>query len=307
VCTRNRERLLTACLASLEEQSLEREQYEVVVVDNASTDGTPALLRRWQAARDGRVAVCEPMVGLSAARNRGLAVAGGPIVAFLDDDALAAPAWAAAHLTAYRAPSLVGTGGPILLSFPEGRPSWAVEELEHWWSALDLGDDDMAFPRPHGPYGANMSVRRDAALEAGGFDPQLGRRGRSLLSSEEADLWARLWAAGDALAYRAGGVVIHQITSERLRRRWVLRRGVAQGRTNALREPPLERAALRRRVRDELSHARRSGGPPLRALASSPADRGAVLNDVSRRVGHLAAVGELALLSSRAALSRMRG
>jgi glucosyl-dolichyl phosphate glucuronosyltransferase len=307
VCTRNRARLLTACLASLEEQSLERDQYEVVVVDNASTDGTSALLRSWQAARAGCVAVREPVIGLSAARNRGLAVADGEIVAFIDDDALAAPMWAAAHLAAYRAPSLVGAGGPILLSFPDGRPPWAVHELEHWWSALDLGDDDMVFPPPHGPYGANMSVRRVAALDVGGFDARLGRRGQSLVSSEEAELWARLWAAGGVLAYCAAGVVIHQVTNERLRRRWVLRRGLAQGRTNALRESPLKGTALLRRLREELSGARETHGPPLRAIVSGPAHRGAVLNDMSRRAGHLAVIAQLAWLRSRTALFRVGG
>ena len=304
VCTRNRERLLTACLASLDEQSLERNEYEVVVVDNASTDGTPALLSRWQSVGSGRVAVREPVVGLSTARNRGLSVARGEIAAFLDDDALAVPTWAAAHLAAYREPSVVGAGGPILLSFPDGRPPWAVPELEHWWSALDLGDDDVEFPPPHGPYGANMSVRRSAALGVGGFDARLGRRGQSLLSSEEAELSARLWAAGGELAYRAGAVVIHQVTQERLRRRWVLRRGVAQGRTNALRERSLEGPALLRRMRQELSGACESHGPPMRSFTSSPAHCGAVLNDVSRRAGHLAVVAELAWLRSRAALSR---
>ena len=301
VCTRNRARLLTACLASLDEQSLERDQYEVVVVDNGSADGTPALLNRWRGAATGRVAVREPVVGLSTARNRGLAIATGEVVAFLDDDALAAPSWGAAHLAAYREPSVVGAGGPIVLSFPEGRPAWAVTELEHWWSALDLGDDDIVFPPPHGPYGANMSVRRVAGLEVGGFDAGLGRRGRSLMSSEEADLSARLWAAGGELAYRAGAVVIHQVTHERLRRRWVLRRGLAQGRTNARREASLEGRALLRHLRQELSFAHESHGPPLRALASGPAQCGAVLNDVSRRVGHLAAVAELGWLRARTA------
>jgi hypothetical protein len=215
--------------------------------------------------------------------------------------------WAAAHLAAYRAPSLVGAGGPILLSFPDGRPPWAVHELEHWWSALDLGDDDMVFPPPHGPYGANMSVRRVAALDVGVFDARFGRRGQSLVSSEEAELWARLWAAGGVLAYCAAGVVIHQVTHERLRRRWVLRRGLAQGRTNALRESPLKGTALLRRLREELSGARETHGPPLRAIVSGPAHRGAVLNDMSRRAGHLAVIAQLAWLRSRTALFRVGG
>ncbi len=120
VCTRNRARLLTACLASLDEQSLERDQYEVVVVDNGSADGTPALLNRWRGAATGRVAVREPVVGLSTARNRGLAIATGEVVAFLDDDALAAPSWGAAHLAAYREPSVSAPAARSCCRSPRG-------------------------------------------------------------------------------------------------------------------------------------------------------------------------------------------
>jgi glycosyltransferase involved in cell wall biosynthesis len=290
VCTRNRSRLLAMCLASLAEQSLDG--LEVVVVDNGSSDATAAWLPEWRDAGPHRVIVTEPVAGLSRARNRGLDSASGEVVLFLDDDALAPVSWAARHRSAYGDDRVVAVGGPIVLAFPHGRPPWAVSQLEHWWSALDHGDEPGPFPPPHGPYGTNMSVRRASALAIGGFDPALGRVGRSLLSSEEADLFERLWAAGGAVHYEPSAIIVHQVARERLRGRWLLRRGLAQGRTNARREGLLIGRQLRERCRAAAAEAFRDAASLVRLLADGPAGRGVALNDLSRRVGYLGIVAE---------------
>lgn len=283
VCTRSRADVLAACLGALREQSLDDGRLEVVVVDNGSSDATPALLAQWQRRRSHHVAVSEPVAGLSRARNRGMQVAGGDVVAFCDDDALAAPAWAAAHLDAHAAPGIGAAGGPVVLTFPDGRPAWAGRALEHWWSALDLGDERAPFPPPHGPYGTNLSVRRSVTLELGGFDVDLGRVGPSLLSSEEADLSARLWAAGHTIVWEPGAVVVHQVTAERLRRRWVLRRGMAQGRTNARRLARLPRA-------ERAAHGRQQ----LRAALGRTRRGGSGWDELSTRAGHATTAAALA-------------
>ncbi len=286
VCTRNRRDSLADCLASLEGQR--PDDLEIVVVDNGSTDGTATFLARWQAQGANRVSVEEPVAGLSRARNRGLTVAAGDIVLFLDDDAVAPAAWAAAHLAAYGDDRVVAAGGPVELEFPQGRPAWAVRELEHWWSALDHGDAPGPFPPPHGPYGTNMSVRRAAALAVGGFDVTLGRIGDSLLSSEEADLFERLWSSGGSIRYEPAARVIHRVTPDRLRVRWLLRRGWAQGRSNARRERPSPGRELRRRCRMEAAEAFRGLPVVLGDLRRGARGRGLVVNELSRRAGHLA-------------------
>ena len=286
VCTRNRRESLAACLASIGQQSLEG--LETVVIDNGSTDGTAAYLADWRGREADRVTAVEPVAGLSRARNRGLTVAAGEIVLFLDDDAVAPVGWAAAHLVAYRDERVVAAGGPVVLWFPQGRPSWAIRELEHWWSALDLGDVPGPFPPPHGPYGTNMSVRRRTALDVGGFDTALGRVGDSLLSSEEADLFQRLWETGGAIRYEPAATVIHLVTRERLRVRWLLRRGWAQGRSNARRERPLAGRELRRRCRMEAMEAFRGLPQVLSELKRGPRRFGLAVNELSRRAAHLA-------------------
>jgi glycosyltransferase involved in cell wall biosynthesis len=237
VCTHNRRAILEQCLASLETQIVEPDQLELLVVDNASNDGTSSFLDAWQSGGTNRRAVTEPRLGVVNARNTALRSSTRDVVLFVDDDGLVPPGWARAHLGVYttgdRADRVGAVGGPVGLHWPVGRPAWMTDELTQWYSALDLGDDIGPFPTVHGPYGVNMSVRRVAVLEVGGFDPTLGRRGRRLLSGEEPDLTRRLRAAGWDVIYTPAAAVVQQVLPERLDRRWLRRRSWAQGVSNA--------------------------------------------------------------------------
>jgi GT2 family glycosyltransferase len=308
VCTRNRARRLGECLVFLGDQ-VGAGDHEVIVVDNGSTDGTDAVVRAWVAADpERRRHVHEPVAGLSRARNRGVEAARGDVVLFIDDDALAPPGWVAAHVAAHgRDPAVVAAGGPVALRWPDGRPRWLAPRLEHWYSALDLGDDPVAWPTPHGPYGTNMSVRRSTLDEVGGFDLRLGRRGRSLVSGEEGDLFARVVAAGGAIAYVPAALVLHGVTRDRLSPGWVLRRGWAQGRSNARRQwasTPVGRRALASVCRAEAGTAARDLGEVARSAASG--DHAGVLDDLARRSGHLAAAVELVWLRAQDEVRRAR-
>jgi glucosyl-dolichyl phosphate glucuronosyltransferase len=274
VCTRDRAGVLGQCLASLAAQLAEPGQLEVLVVDNGSTDGTASLLRSWrEAAGDGpaRHSVVEPRVGLSHARNRALATSDREVVLFLDDDALVPPTWGGAHLRAHAADDRVGSvGGPIGLSWPAGRPDWITDEVTIWYSRLDLGDEAGPFPTAHGPYGTNMSVRRRAALDVGGYDPGLGRSGRRLLSGEEPDLTRRLAATGWSIRYEPTAAVVQQVLPERLDRRWLVRRGWAQGISNArLAVRAGDRPGRRARAQQAVAEARESSDALARRRAGT--------------------------------------
>jgi glycosyltransferase involved in cell wall biosynthesis len=305
VCTRNRAGRLRECLAHLGAQVVAAD-HEVIVVDNGSTDGTGDVVRAWAAVDpERRRHVHEPVPGLSRARNRGVAAAAGEVVLFLDDDAVAPSGWVAAHLAAYHDPAVVAAGGPVALRWPDGRPAWLAPRLEHWFSALDLGDERTAWPTPHGPYGTNMSVRRSTFDDVGRFDPRLGRRGRSLLSSEEGDLFARVFAAGGTVTYEPAALVLHGVTSDRLTRRWVLRRGWAQGRSNARRHGPVTTSGWRAVAsvcRTEAATATRDLADLARVARDG--DQAGVLDEVARRSGHVASAAELAWLQARLGVRR---
>src|SRR5207244_667468 len=126
ICTHNRGAILGRAVdhALVEARSAGA---DVLVVDNASTDDTPAVLAAL-AAPDLRV-VCEPRLGLSAARNRGLAEARGEVAVFLDDDALPHPGWLAAHLAPYGTREVTCVGGRIRLAFSAPPPAWLAPSL----------------------------------------------------------------------------------------------------------------------------------------------------------------------------------
>jgi glucosyl-dolichyl phosphate glucuronosyltransferase len=294
VCTRNRACLLQRCLASLDSQVVDGNEIEVLAVDNGSTDNTQEVLGNWQQRGRYRRSVREPRIGLSNARNAALEASEREIVIFVDDDALTPPAFAQAHLAAYTSGARVGAaGGPVLLTWPAGRPEWIIDELTEWYSALDLGDEPGPYPHPHGPYGTNMSVWRKAALELGGFNPRFGRRGRSLLSSEERDLSRRLIKAGWAIRYAPAAAVIQQVLPERLTRRWFLRRGWAQGISNARFEVLDQSLSLRHRLGHALAEFRISAKMFARRSAR---DRDELLV-LTRVLAHASAALEFARLS----------
>jgi hypothetical protein len=307
VCTRNRAGQLRCCLDAIAEQSMPEAQFETIVVDNGSTDATSKFLEGWAAERpDKRRVVVEPVVGLSRARNTGLREARSPIAAFLDDDAVAPTGWVAAHAVVYdRWPDTDAVGGPVVCVFPEVRPDWLSPTLEHWWSALDLGHRALMFPPPHGPYGTNMSMRRERVMALGGFPPSLGRRGRSLMSAEEAAVWTRLWAGKGVIRYEPSAVIAHHLESSRLTRRWMVRRGIAQGRSNARlnwieRQPQPQRLAPA--VAAEWRSAVVGSRDVARLLASGTLATGELLNETARRAGHVAAIAEHLQLAAAALL-----
>ncbi len=234
VCTRDRLALLPGCLDALERQEAGPGRFEVLVIDNGSTDGTAEWLAAWAAEEPARRRVAaEPEAGISRARNLAAELARGEILLFVDDDAVPDERWVEAHLARYADPRVGEVGGPVRLAWPDGRPSWLGPELEPWFSGIDLGPERREMPPPLHPFGANMSMRRAELLAAGGFALELGRKGRSLVSCEEFELAGRLWRRGVRVVWEPSAVVAHRIRADRLSRRWILRRGWAQGRSTA--------------------------------------------------------------------------
>ncbi len=229
---------------SLLGQTLPRHDYEIILVDNASTDNTAEVLAAYGAS--GRILVeREPSLGLSYARNRGLAAARAPCVAFLDDDAVAEPDWLGALLRAFEAlPSIGCVGGLVLPRWEIPRPPWLHDALLPCLSVLDWGTEPCILSRPRFIAGANMAFRRGALEQAGGFDPGLGRMGEDLLSGEEQDAVERVESLGWVTRYEPAAKIRHWVPRERLMPEWLLARAAAQGRTDAAR---LRKAAGGRR------------------------------------------------------------
>jgi glucosyl-dolichyl phosphate glucuronosyltransferase len=233
VCTRDRARHLHAALGSLARQTLPADAFEILVVDNGSRDDTPAVI----SAFGSRVrALHEPVAGLSRARNLALAHAATPLIAYLDDDAVAEPGWLAALVARFAAdPAIAAVGGRTLPAFETPPPRWLHPDLLLCLSVVDWSESACELRAPRFLVGANMAFRTAAARAAGGFRTDLGRVGGNLLSGEEQDLVERLEAAGHRTWYEPQATVHHHIPAQRMTRRWLLARARGQGAADAVR------------------------------------------------------------------------
>jgi GT2 family glycosyltransferase len=235
---------------------------ELLVVDSASPPG-PAAEIAALAARHGARLLRLDTPGLSCARNMGLAAAAAPWVAFLDDDAVPEPGWAAAMLAAIATlpPEAAAIGGRILPEWEAPLPVWWPEILRgvltivEWEGRGEVGRD---LPGGVEIYGANMAFRAEPLRAIGGFPEGLGRVGGRLLSGEEVEVVERLLAAGHRAFYEGAAAVRHSIQRERLTAAWLLSRLHWQGATDALRD----RAAL--------GHARRAPGAAAKLALQAP-------------------------------------
>ncbi|MEM1425951.1 MAG: glycosyltransferase [Cyanobacteria bacterium P01_H01_bin.130] len=238
ICTYNRDTYLGDAIDSLLVQDFD--DFEVVVVDNASKDNTKGVTES-RMAKDSRVRYAyESEQGLNFARNCGFRVTTSPIVAYLDDDAIATKTWLQEIWDIYQQDPQVGAaGGKINLLWPEGysHPAWLSQNLAGHLGAYDLGDE-MTFITDPGltPRGLNYSLRRDVWEALDGFDSKLDRSGKNLLSNGDLYMTQRVIEGGWKVAYLPKAVVDHQVFPDRVKKRWFMRRGWWQGISEYYRE-----------------------------------------------------------------------
>lgn len=126
VCTYNRADLLVDCLESLVNQDVDPESYEVIIVNNNSTDKTLEVVDRFAKKYPNIRTVQELNQGLSHARNRGWREARGKYVAYIDDDAKASPDWCKRILNTFSTvtPTPAAVGGQIFPYYETLPPAW---------------------------------------------------------------------------------------------------------------------------------------------------------------------------------------
>lgn len=165
--------------------------------------------------RGAMVLANEGPPGLSGARNTGLAHAASEFVAFVDDDAEAAPGWTAAITAPFGDSSIVAVGGLASPCWDGGAPGWFPEEL--LW-AVGCSYRGMATEGAiRNPLGCNMAFRAESVRRVGLFDPALGRVGKLPFGCEETDLCIRLRQGdpGARIVIAPAAVVRHHVPPER--------------------------------------------------------------------------------------------
>ena len=235
--TFNREALLSRTLESLRAARIPSGMdVRILVVDNASTDGTRALIRREAERFDGRLQyLFVPTPGKPHALNAAIAASDGDLVGLIDDDEEVDAGWFECIRRELASPDVEFIGGKVLPRWESPRPSWLGTGYLGVIGWVDPGDLAKAMDAsyPGILMGGNAVIRRRLLERAGPYSTALNRTGARLLGCEDEDMYHRLLALGARGRYVPELVIYHHVPAARLTksyfRRWCFWRGVSLG------------------------------------------------------------------------------
>lgn len=215
VCTYNRCKSLRATLDSLLMQTLIRQRYEIITVNNG--EELPKELAEFM-SKNGIRLITESRRGLSYARNTGGRAARGRYITYIDDDAVADDKLLESIIGAFETHVRAGIiGGQVILKTPSPKPEVILPGREELWSEYRVGYKnyrEVVFQYEF-PYGANFSVSRAAFEAAGGFNEEYGRIGSGFEGGEETELCFRVRRLGFKIGIEPSAVVYHFVDPER--------------------------------------------------------------------------------------------
>jgi len=220
ICTCNRAQYLQKAIESLGNQSLPKRQYEIIIVDNASTDQSKQIVADFQSLCSNITYVYEPIPGVSQARNAGLKSATAKYVSFLDDDAIASREWLSEIITAFEniSPRPVCVGGRVLPIWEIEKPPWFPEQFIGSLSLLDKGDTPRFLRDNEIVVGTNMAYDKEVLNQVGGFNPDL------LLYSDEVYVQDQIITRGWPRYYQPAASVEHLVPRGRLTKNYICKR-----------------------------------------------------------------------------------
>ena len=232
VCTYNRKDLLRKCLDSLVVQKPDVGNFETIVVDNNSTDGTKHLVTQYLGKISGLKYVFEKEQGLSHARNRGCNVAKSEYLAYLDNDAIAPAEYVSNVIKVIERHSPDIMGGPIYPYYVSKKPSWFKDKYE-----IRKHAEKSGFSSTCRISGGNYIIKRSVLRELGMFDVSLGMVGEQVKLGEERDIlekYRRLRDGEDQKTYFALECwVKHYVPAKKMTLRYFIVRYYRSGRSAA--------------------------------------------------------------------------
>ncbi len=231
IATYNRAHFLDGLFNSIINQSIPFSEYEIIIVNNNSTDETESkskeLINNYP---ELNVKYCvENQQGLSYGRNRGIAESEGNIVTFVDDDAILSTSFFEKTIQFFHEhPKVNAIGGKILLKHLTDVPKWYNPYLASLLGYFNLGDEEQLFINNYFR-GSNMSFRLKLFSEHEAFNVQLGRVGRQLYGNEEKELFYRLKEAGEEMWYVPSTIVYHLVPQERTTSSFIKKQAIGTG------------------------------------------------------------------------------
>jgi glycosyltransferase involved in cell wall biosynthesis len=233
VITYNRSRYLRETLAGLVRQNYPAESWDLLVIDNNSTDDTRDVVASFMASSPAPMRIVETRPGLDHGRNRAVDEARGDVIVLVDDDILMEPDWLSqivAPFSSQDSHSIGVVGGEVIPVFPDGIPSW----LEGAHRPLGFRTDAGALPPDQAPMGANFAFPKWVFARFGKFDTDLDRQGASLFGGGDSEMIRRVRGAGLKAWFVPGAKVLHQIPAGRLTMRYALRHAFDSARSRVV-------------------------------------------------------------------------
>lgn len=240
ICTYNRANWLAAALQSVCEQALDSSEYEVIVVDNNSTDNTRAVTESFALRFPNVRYLFEPQQGNSHARNVGWQEAKAKYIAFIDDDCKVPEQWLmkAKEIIENLSPGVFG--GPYFAFHNTPKPRWFKESYESYVPSHEA----CVLEKPSHLVAGNFFARRNVLEKSGGFDPTWGIVGEKRAYGEETELLVRIHRLmpQEMMYYDPKLFVYHLVRPEKTTWRWIIRDRFDRGRYHyrAFQLPPPE-------------------------------------------------------------------
>jgi glycosyltransferase involved in cell wall biosynthesis len=228
--THNRSALLRKTVETFLAQDYPRDGWEMILVDNASSDDTWSVIKGIEAAEEGRVrALAEPRKGAHFARNSGAVAAKGEILYFTDDDMLAEPDLLSAIVSGFAADERVASvTGKVLPRWETEPPVWVLELCKNQLlSLIDLGEATLITDEDPGVFSCHQAVKRDVFMRAGGFNPDTNAE--SFTGDNETGLNIKIRRLGYRFAYVGTSVTHHMIPASRMTQKYLNGRLADQG------------------------------------------------------------------------------
>jgi len=256
ICSYNREEYITGAIDSLYNQTLSKQIYEVIVVDNNSIDNTKQLCLNYIQSHPGYNIhyLEEKQQGASFARNTGAAFAKAPLLAFMDDDAIADKDFLERVISFYEAhPDVSGLGGRIIPKYIPAEPKWMSHYVSSLVGNFNFSDMVEMFKPGKYPLESNMIVTKKDFNEVGGFNILLpGVKGTLRIGGEGKDFFMKLQALGKKIYYDPSISVQHVVEVNKLTPEYMYRVASGIGRGERVRMLSSSKTAYFKKIAEYL-------------------------------------------------------